>query len=143
MLTIVGFRSRDDDRAILLALGRAMNAAWPGVFEDEDFKPRRRGFSCYVADAGDWQEHVQGTIDFLEECGEIFARAARVGIRVTFDTAIWPEDRAAQGRVRVTFPPSLMALLGASGAQFLVSDYVGADDRPPRPAGEDEDEDEV
>jgi hypothetical protein len=128
MRTIVAFRSRDDDRALLLALGHTMNAAWPGVFDEEDFKPRCRSFTCYVADSGDWQEHLQGTLDVLEKCGEIFARAARVGIRVRFDIAIWPEDRAAQGRVRLTFPPPLMAALGAAGAWFLVSDYVGLDD---------------
>jgi hypothetical protein len=125
MLTIVGFRHRTDDRAILLALGRAMNVAWPGVFEDEDFKPRRRGFFCEVADSADWQDHVEGTIDFIETCGEIFARAAKVGISVIFDTAIWPEDRMAQGRVRLTFSPTLMAGLAATGAWFFVSDYVG------------------
>ena len=129
MLTVVSFRSRDDDRAVLLALGRAMNAAWPGVFDEADFKPRHRGFTCHVADSSDWQEHVQGTTDFLEECGPIFARAARVGIRMRFDIAIWPEDRSAQGRTCLTFPPPLMTALAAAGTWFLVSDYVGLDDR--------------
>jgi hypothetical protein len=127
MLTIAGFRARHDDRAVLLALGRAMNAAWPGVFDEAGFK--HRGFSCPVEDSGEWQAHVDGVVDYLEMCGEIFARAALVGIRVSFDIAIWHEDRVAQGRVRLTFSPKLMAALGACGALFLVSDYVGLTDR--------------
>ena len=127
MLTVVYFSARDPDPGATLALGRAMNTIWPEVFDETSFS--RRGLRCEVEDSSDWQAHVHEITRFTEDFGEMFARAAKLGIAAIFDTAVWPEDRAAQGRVRLVLPPPLLAALGACGAVVFVSDYVGSADR--------------
>jgi hypothetical protein len=106
----------------LLALGEAMNAVEPGIYEG----PRRAGdgFACDIETSPLWADHVEGVRDFVKAHAASIRDAIARGARVTFDVAIAPEDQAAVRHALIlVMPPAFLAELGSAGVGVEVTTY--------------------
>lgn len=89
-------------------------------------EPRRRGdgFARSVSQSPEWESHAREVEEYLRIVGDELRKLTAVGVAVTFDVAVDPDDL----RPLVTtfrFPPRLIELLEQSGAALEVSFYEG------------------
>lgn len=118
----------------LLALGDAMNAIEPGVYEG--LRRAGDGFAVAIETSDRWAEHADELFDFVELHAASIRDAIARGARVTFDVAVDPEDQAAvEYAVVLGMPPAFVRELASAGIGVEVTIYRPglAADRADRP----------
>lgn len=122
MFSVVRFTTDAARVSDLLAIGEAMNAAEPDVYEG----PRRAGdgFAIEIESSDRWADHAQAMLSFAELHAAAIRDAIARGARVTFDVAIDPEDQAAVDyALVVALPPPFVSTLAAAGIGLELTIY--------------------
>ena len=79
--------------------------------------------SIELLSEGRWNEHEKAIGGFIVRARQVIAFVRRNGARVTFDTAIEPEDRVVNQFCGVSPSPTLMKALIKSGCALSVTSY--------------------
>jgi hypothetical protein len=126
MYTVVRFTGEIADDPNLYRLGEQLNLQRLGAFTK--LGRTKTSFSCSVAVSGDWEAHSKAIIEVIEQCRALMRRAAKLGIKVSFDTALEPQDLRGVNLLSLPVEETLMNALSKVGAVIEFSCYLMAKD---------------
>lgn len=127
MYTVVRFSGEIADDPALYRLGEQLNRQRPGLFTK--LGRTKTSFSCSVAMDGCWEAHSKAVIEIIEQCRPLMRRAAKLGIKVSFDTAVEPEDLRGVNLLGLAVEEALIKALAQVGAVIEFSCYLMGKDK--------------
>lgn len=122
MYTVVRFISRKRKDPNLFLLGEQLNRKRAGMFTRLD--KGEASFSSSLAADGDWRQHSKAIAEMAQRCRLLIRRAAKLGIRVSFDTAVEPEDLKNVNLLSLDIDEVLIRSFCSTGAVMEFSCYV-------------------
>src|SRR5690242_9695291 len=122
MYTVVRFTGDPVLRDEIAQLGRAMNSLRANIFSG--IRKRGDGFSCEICTDRSWEVHANEILRFVAEFSEFIQQAYQIGVSVTIDIAIEPEDRDSGSSVFVLgCSPILLSAMSSAGLRMEISIY--------------------
>ena len=122
MYTVVRFYGRVPEDAALYELGEKLNLKHPGMFRR--LSKAKTAFSCSVATDGTWDIHSDRLIKFMNEHRLIIRKAQKRGVKMSFDTALEPEDLTGVDLLCWTLDKPLIDTLALFAATIEFSCYL-------------------
>lgn len=121
MYTVVRFLAPTGRLSSVDEVGNLMNQIKPGTYSG--LRRAGDGFACDVAKDGDWAAHARAIEEFLDSFPLVFGKARELGVAVTFDVAVEPEDIHFSGVSVFRLPADLLARVAAARASMELSVY--------------------
>jgi hypothetical protein len=123
MFTVMRFL--DKSGAINLeALGATLDRTCPGLFDGLDRVPRR--FSCSLCSENGWRAHRQAILATVTKCDETIKQAQKLGVSVSLDIAIEPEDYHGLVMLELPFDQEILGFLHTRVIDVTITIYGSA-----------------